>query len=64
MSRPVVRVGSRRSELALAQTRLVIAAVDAAQPGLTFEIVTMDTTGDKVRRAGPAPWAPTRGGRR
>ena len=43
----VIRFGSRKSELALIQTRLVMDAVRRAHPGLQTEIVPMDTTGDR-----------------
>ncbi len=41
-----IRFGSRRSALAVAQTRLVMAAVEAAEPNITAELVPMSTTGD------------------
>ena len=42
----VIRFGSRKSALALAQTRLVMAAVEAADPEIKAELVPMTTTGD------------------
>ncbi|OUO94438.1 hydroxymethylbilane synthase [Cloacibacillus sp. An23] len=42
----VIRFGSRKSALALAQTRLVMEAVEAANPDLRAELVPMTTTGD------------------
>ncbi|KAF5303081.1 hypothetical protein FQR65_LT08412 [Abscondita terminalis] len=43
-----IRVGSRKSELALIQTRHVIALLKNIHPQKEFEIVTMNTLGDKV----------------
>ncbi|XP_028143064.1 porphobilinogen deaminase [Diabrotica virgifera virgifera] len=44
----VIRVGSRKSELALIQTRHVISLLKDCFPDKEFEIVTMSTLGDKV----------------
>src|SRR4029077_11453287 len=44
----VVRIATRESQLALAQTRLVAAALAAASPGLAVELVPMTTRGDQV----------------
>lgn len=41
------RVGTRGSELALAQARQVVRALSEANPGATFEIVTIRTRGDR-----------------
>jgi len=41
-----LRLGTRRSPLALAQSRLVARALEAAHPGLTVELVPRVTTGD------------------
>ncbi|KAJ3653331.1 hypothetical protein Zmor_012588 [Zophobas morio] len=43
-----IRVGSRKSELALIQTRHVISLLKKIHPEKDFEIVTMSTLGDKV----------------
>ncbi|MCI8538075.1 MAG: hydroxymethylbilane synthase [Oscillospiraceae bacterium] len=43
-----IRVGSRDSRLAVVQSELVIAAIRAAEPERTVELVTMKTTGDKI----------------
>lgn len=43
-----IRVGSRDSKLAVVQAELVMAAITAAHPELTLELVTMKTTGDKI----------------
>ncbi len=43
-----IKIASRRSPLALWQTRKVAALLEAAADGVTTEIVTMLTTGDKV----------------
>lgn len=45
-ARPVVRVGTRGSRLALIQTELTLAALSEAHPGLEFEVVTVTTQGD------------------
>jgi hydroxymethylbilane synthase len=46
-----VRVGTRRSPLALAQAGLVIRALQRASPSSSFELVPMTTEGDRRRRA-------------
>lgn len=46
--RDVIRVGSRKSELALIQTKHVIECLKEAHPKKEFEIVTMNTKGDKI----------------
>ena len=47
-----IRVGTRRSRLALAQTNIVAAALRRACPGREFEIVGMATTGDRMSASG------------
>ncbi|XP_013366529.1 PREDICTED: porphobilinogen deaminase isoform X4 [Chinchilla lanigera] len=44
----VIRVGTRKSQLARIQTDTVVAMLKALYPGLQFEIVAMSTTGDKI----------------
>lgn len=44
--RKIIRVGSRDSALAIAQTKLIIDAIKAARPGLEIELVSMKTSGD------------------
>ena len=44
----VMKVGSRKSQLALIQTRFVISELKKIQPGREFEIVEMSTLGDNV----------------
>lgn len=44
----VIRVGSRKSELALIQTKYVIGRLQKLNPGRKFEIHTMSTMGDRV----------------
>jgi len=44
-----VRIGTRGSALALAQTRWVEAQLQARHPGLATELVTIKTTGDKLK---------------
>ncbi|XP_011876290.1 PREDICTED: porphobilinogen deaminase-like [Vollenhovia emeryi] len=46
--RDVIHVGSRKSELALIQTRHVIQCLKEINPKKEFEIVTMCTKGDKI----------------
>lgn len=46
--RRVIRVGSRESKLAVAQTMILIRELEAAHPELSFELVTMKTTGDQI----------------
>lgn len=43
-----LRLGTRRSPLALAQSGMMARALEAANPGLTVELVPMITTGDVV----------------
>lgn len=47
-SSPRIRVGTRDSRLAVAQTELVLAAVRARHPEMEFETVPMKTTGDRI----------------
>src|SRR5689334_24401419 len=44
----VVRIATRESPLALAQTRLVADAIAAKNPGVRVELVPMTTRGDRV----------------
>ncbi|XP_013394551.1 porphobilinogen deaminase isoform X3 [Lingula anatina] len=44
----VVRVGTRKSQLALIQTHHVIALLSELYPNIEFEVIKMSTTGDKV----------------
>jgi hydroxymethylbilane synthase len=44
-----VRIGTRGSHLALAQTRWVEAQLQALHPGLATELVIIKTTGDKLK---------------
>lgn len=43
-----VKVGSRKSQLALIQTNTVIDALKELNPERSFQVVTMSTTGDKI----------------
>src|SRR5690348_6868732 len=45
---PQLRIGSRPSRLALAQSQLVKTALERMAPGLVCEIVPIRTTGDKL----------------
>lgn len=47
-TRDVIRVGSRKSELALIQTKHVIECLKEYNPTKEFQIVTMSTKGDKI----------------
>ena len=47
MKNKIIRFGSRKSLLALAQTKLIMESVARAHPELTLELVTMETTGDR-----------------
>jgi len=44
----VVRIGTRKSALALIQTQLVAKELKQACPGLEIEVVTKDTLGDRI----------------
>lgn len=44
----IIRVGSRDSALAVAQSEIVIAAINAECPDIQIELVTMKTTGDMI----------------
>lgn len=48
MTKRTIRVGSRESKLAVAQSRLVMEAIAAAHPDIQLELVTMKTTGDII----------------
>ena len=47
MDKKIIRFGSRKSALALVQTKLVMEAVARAHPELAVELVAMETTGDR-----------------
>lgn len=44
----VIRLGTRKSRLAMAQTELVSEAIRRAEPGIRVEIVPIVTTGDRI----------------
>ncbi|KAK5580986.1 hypothetical protein RB653_001013 [Dictyostelium firmibasis] len=48
VKRDKVVIGSRKSQLAMLQTEWVRDRIQELNPGITVEIKTMDTTGDKV----------------
>lgn len=48
MTSRTIRIASRKSQLALVQTYWVKAELEKAFPNLTFEVVTMETQGDKI----------------
>ena len=43
-----IRIGSRKSQLALVQTHWVQEQLQKAFPDITFEVQTMNTQGDKI----------------
>lgn len=45
-----IRVGTRGSRLAIAQTEIALAALRRAHPGVRFEVVTISTRGDVDKR--------------
>lgn len=45
-----IRVGTRGSRLAIAQTEIALAAIRRAHPGSRFEVVTISTRGDVDKR--------------
>ena len=44
----IIRVGSRDSSLSVIQAKIVMEAVNKANPAIEFELVTIKTTGDKI----------------
>ena len=48
LTKNVIRIGSRTSELAMLQTTLVRDEMLKLHPTLTFEIVGINTKGDKI----------------
>lgn len=50
-ARTTLRLGTRGSILALAQSRLVVRALRAADPGLDAELVVIGTRGDRDRKS-------------
>lgn len=51
MKRTVIKVGTRGSPLALAQTGVVLARMKQAHPNLRFESVVIKTSGDRIKTA-------------
>lgn len=45
-----IRIGTRGSKLALAQTHMTMEALKKAHPSILFEVVTIETTGDKSQK--------------
>ena len=43
-----VRIGSRESRLAVIQSEMVMDYIRQNHPGMTVELLTMKTTGDKI----------------
>lgn len=50
MTSRIFRIGTRRSLLALTQSGMVKAALEAAHPGVQIELVGIDTEGDEVNQ--------------
>lgn len=48
MDRRLIRIGSRDSKLAMAQTNIIIKRLQKAHPELELELVPMKTAGDKI----------------
>lgn len=44
----IIKIGTRKSALAMAQTHLVMEAVKRVHPEVEFEVVTMTTKGDRI----------------
>ena len=44
----VIRIGSRKSRLAVMQAELIRTQIECAYPEIRTELVTMKTTGDKI----------------
>lgn len=44
-----IRIGSRKSRLAVIQTEIIAGLLRSSHPGLPVEIVTMDTSGDRLK---------------
>lgn len=47
-ARKTIRVGSRKSELAMIQTKFVISQLKEINPDVDYEIISMTTMGDRV----------------
>ncbi|MCL1913060.1 MAG: hydroxymethylbilane synthase [Eubacteriaceae bacterium] len=43
-----IRIGSRESQLAVVQANIAMAAISSKYPQITFELVTIKTTGDRI----------------
>lgn len=48
MSVEIIRIGTRKSDLAVAQTRLVASLLEKGQPQIQTELVLKQTVGDKI----------------
>ena len=44
----VIKIGSRESQLAVRQAEIIRDQIISCDPGITVEIITMKTTGDKI----------------
>ncbi|MEI8295669.1 MAG: hydroxymethylbilane synthase [Alphaproteobacteria bacterium] len=49
MVQKVIRIGTRKSQLALIQTKIACAALRAYHPEVVFEVVALETTGDRIK---------------
>lgn len=47
-AKSIIKVGSRASRLAVIQSEIVMRQIEEACPGVRTELVTMNTTGDKI----------------
>lgn len=45
----LIKIGTRGSKLALAQTEIILNRMKACDPGLVFEIIEINTTGDRFQ---------------
>ena len=52
----ILKVGTRRSKLAIAQTNLVLEKLKESDPSLNFEIVTIETKGDQQHQNVEESW--------
>lgn len=50
MKEPIIKVGTRGSRLAIAQTEIALAALRKSNPRVHFEVVTISTKGDVDKR--------------
>ena len=51
-----IRIGTRKSQLALVQTYWVKAELEKHFPDINFEVEKMSTQGDKITSSTQIPW--------